>query len=205
MIQTTHTVQQSALAKPVDIAKVARRYVTTQLGAAFGISRPRFLYEENNWLALVQYQAAEQSRPIGVGQIRIDAQTGTVLPWSNDELQVMHEKAALLEAKQHGTVPVDAQGYVLGEYARKQANRYLWDQLSMYYRADDPVFVPGGPPLWQVTIVFKMYDLGPFPLGVMTVDGRSGEPFPLTAQEIETIRKCTHAIIGHQTPSANPS
>ena len=54
MIETTHTVQQSALAQPVDIAKIARRYVTTQLGAAFGISRPKLLHEENNWWALVQ-------------------------------------------------------------------------------------------------------------------------------------------------------
>ena len=192
MIETTHTVQQSALAQPVDIAKITRRYVTTQLGAAFGISRPKLLHEENIWWALVQYQAAGQSRPLGVGQIRIDVQTGEVLPLSVNEIQVMSEKATLLEAKQHGTIPVNAQGYVLGEYARQQANRYLWDHLSIYYRADDPVFVPGEQPLWQVTIVFKMYELGPFTIGVMTVDGRSGEPLPLTTLEIEKLRKCIY-------------
>jgi hypothetical protein len=204
MIETTHAMQQPALALPVDITQIARRYVTTQLGAAFVISRPKLLHKENIWWALVQYQVAEQSRPIGVGQIRIDAQTGEVLPLRYDEIQVMREKAALLEAKQHGTLPVDAQGYVLGEYARKQANRYLWDHLSMYYRADDPVFVLGEPPLWQVTIVFKMYELGPFPLGIMTIDGESGMPFPLTEQEITKIKERVHAIIGRQTSPANP-
>ncbi|MFN8488182.1 MAG: hypothetical protein U0350_11355 [Caldilineaceae bacterium] len=205
MIQATHARQRPALAAPVDITQIARRYVTTQLGATFVISRPRLLHEENIWWILVQYQAAGQSRPIGVGRIRIDAQTGEVLPLSHDEIQVMCEKAALLEAKQCSTLPLDAQGYVLGEYARKQANRYLWDQLSMYYRATDLVLVPGEPPLWQVTIVFKMYDLGPFPLGVMTVNGKSGQPIPLTTTEVEKIRERVHAITGHQAAPANPS
>lgn len=204
MIETLQTAQRPPFAQPVDIAEIAQRYVTNQLGAGFSISRPKLRSTEKLWWALVQYQATGQSRPIGVGQICVDAQTGEVLPIRCNELQAMQEKAAVLAAKQHGVLPVNEQGYVLGEYARKQADRYLWDHLGMYYRACDPVFTPGEPPLWQVTIHFKMYDLGPFRLGVMTVDAKSGMPFPLTEQVITKIKERVHAITGHQTSPANP-
>src|SRR4051812_28416981 len=103
MIETTRAMQRPTLAQPVDIAQIARHYVTTQLGAAYVLSRPKLLPKENIWWALVQYQVVGQSRPIGVGQVRIDAQTGEVVPLRHDEIHLMREKAALLEAKQHGT------------------------------------------------------------------------------------------------------
>jgi hypothetical protein len=204
MSQTVHEPQWLAVTNPTDVLELAHHYVTTQLGDQFVISKPRLLPAKPIWWMLIQYQTAGEPRPIGVGQIQVDAHTGQVIPLSETELAVIGEKAALLEARQQGDLPVDAAGHVLGEYARKQASRYLWAQLGMYYRASDPVFLPGEPPMWQVTIVFKMYELGPYPLGPMKVNGRSGEPVPLSATEIAKLRDRVHAIIGHQTSPAKP-
>jgi hypothetical protein len=115
---------------------------------------------------------------------------------------VIREKAAIMAARKQGRAPVDEFGFVLGEYARRQASGYLDDQISMFYGGTDPIFVPGDPPVWQVTIVFKMYDQGPFALGVMDVDARTGEPIPLAPEHIKRIQERTRAIIGHQTPAS---
>jgi hypothetical protein len=204
MIQTLNESRPSVLATPINIMEIARHYVTTQIGTAFTITKPRLLYQKNIWWALIQYQAAGTSHPIGVGELQINVQTGTVIPLNSDEVRLVHEKAAVLEAKQQGKLPVDARGIVLREFARKQASRYLWDHLGMYYGASDPIFAPGEPPFWQVTIVFKMYELGPFPLGSMAINAQTGEPIPLTENEITQIKERIHVIAGHQTSSAKP-
>jgi hypothetical protein len=106
-----------------------------------------------------------------------------------------------LAARKEGELPVNEQGYVLGEYARRRASRYLGEQLSMFYEGTEPILVPGDRPVWQVTIVFKMYDVGPFTLGVLDIDAKTGEPIPLTTEQIESIREQTRATIRHQTPA----
>jgi hypothetical protein len=92
-------------------------------------------------------------------------------------------------ARQHGLLPVAAQGHVLGEYARRRAERYLGDHLALFFHAAELLFVPGDPLRWQVTIVFKRYELGPFTLGVMDVDALTGKPLPLTKPQIKRIRE----------------
>jgi hypothetical protein len=72
----------------------------------------------------------------------------------------------------------------------------------MFFNACDPVFVPGDLPRWQVTIVFKMYDIGPITLGTMDVSAQTGEPVPLTAKQIKLIKARAHAIIEFQTQTA---
>jgi hypothetical protein len=90
---------------------------------------------------------------------------------------------------------------VLGEYARRRASGYLDDQISIFYSGADSVFVPANPPVWQVTIVFKLYDQSPYTFGVLDVDASTGEPVPLPAELIEQVRERTCAIIGHTTPA----
>lgn len=133
--------------------------------------------------------------------IHVDAQTGNVIALTDKEISVIGEKAAILAARKEGILPVNERGNVLGEYVRRQANWYLSDQISLFYSAADPIFVPADPPVWQVTIVFKMYNQGPFTLGVMDVDAKTGEPIPLSAKQIEQIRERTCAIIGYQAPA----
>jgi hypothetical protein len=133
--------------------------------------------------------------------IHISVQTGAIIPPTSEQVRVIREKAALLAARKQGVLPIDEQGYVLGEYARRRASRYLGDRLSMFYDGANPIFVPGDPALWQVTIVFKMYDVGPFILGLLDVHAKTGEPLPLPTEQIEHIRERTRAIIRHQTPA----
>jgi hypothetical protein len=132
--------------------------------------------------------------------IAVDVRTGMVIPLATDKLRVIHEKAALYAARKRNVLPMDADGYVLGEYARRQVSSYLDEHISLFYEGADPIFVAGEPPVWQVTIIFKQYHLGPFTLGVMDVDARTGEPLPLTPKQIKRIRERTRAIIRHQTP-----
>jgi hypothetical protein len=133
-----------------------------------------------------------------VGAIRIDALTGDVTPLTTDEIRVIHEKAAILAARKQGGLPLNEYGHVLAEYARRQASSYLNEHLSMFYRGADPVFIPGQPAVWQVMIVFKMYNVGPFTLGVLDVDANTGEPTPLPKRQLKRIRERTRAIIRHQ-------
>jgi hypothetical protein len=55
--------------------------------------------------------------------------------------------AVLLGARKKGEWPVDEQGCMLGEYARRRASRYLGEQLSMFYEGAEPILVPGDRPV----------------------------------------------------------
>jgi hypothetical protein len=134
-----------------------------------------------------------------VGALRVDVETGAVIQLTDAEICAVREKAAILVAKQRGTLPADERGYVLAEYARRQASSYLNEHLSMFYGGVNPIFVPGESPVWQVTIVFKRYEVGPFTLGVLDIDAKTGHPIPLSAKQIKRIRERTRAIIRPQT------
>ena len=134
--------------------------------------------------------------------LEIDIQSGRVISLSDEEIRVIREKAVIYAARKQGVLPVNEQGYVLGEFARRCAERYLGDQLGMYFNATEPIFIPSEAPRWQVTIVFKRYYVGPFTLGVMDVDAKNGEPLPLTKPQLKRIRERTHALIEFYTQTA---
>ncbi|MEZ4728722.1 MAG: hypothetical protein R3E79_16430 [Caldilineaceae bacterium] len=121
-----------------------------------------------------------------VGIIQVDAHSGTVIPLRRTEMQTLQEKMHIAAARVQGRLPIDGQGFVVGEYARRRATSYLG--------ATTPIFVPGEPPRWQVTIEFQMYDVGPFTLGVMDVDAHTGEVIPLPAEQIKQIRERTSIL-----------
>jgi len=73
-------------------------------------------------------------------------------------------------------LPLNAQGYVIGEYTRRQANRYLDDTIAPFFNAIEPVFIPHYLPHWRVKIVCKLSHCDPFILGVMNVDAATGAP-----------------------------
>jgi hypothetical protein len=98
-------------------------------------------------------------------------------------------------------LPRDEDGYVLAEYARQRATEYLDANLSMFYYAAEPLFVPGEAPTWQMTILFQMYDVGPLTIGAMRVNAYTGEPVALPDAELTQIRERTSAIIRNQTPT----
>ena len=114
----------------------------------------------------------------------------------------MQERSAIVAARKQDVLPKNEDGFALGEYARRCATAYLSDTLSLFFGAVDPVFVPGNPPRWKVTIEFKMYEVGPFPVGMLDIDAHDGEVLPLTDNQIKQIQERTSAIIGHQKSAA---
>lgn len=183
--------------------ETARRYVAAYIDPAFEVVRD----QPRNQMPLQRHRERFFIRcehgPLSV--LEVDLQTGQVVALSNQEIRVIREKAVIYAARKQGILPVNEQGYVLGEYARRRADRYLGDHIGMFFGATDPVFVPTEPPRWQMTIVFKMVDIGPLTLGTIDANARTGEPVPLTAKQIRQMQERAHAIVEFQAQTATTS
>jgi predicted transcriptional regulator len=179
---------------------VASAYVTANIDPAFEVVDGAQYYSKPLGRGIWRFFIRTEHGPVGV--IQVNTQTGAVIHLTNDEIRAVREKAAILEARQQGVLPIDKHGYILSEYARRRASSYLDEHLSMFYGATNPVFVAGEPPVWQVTVVFQMYDEGPFTLGVLDVDAKTGDPIPLSTRQIKRILERTRAITRHQTSPA---
>ena len=184
----------------VDAHRAASAYVLRQVDPAFMVVSGVRLHHSSHGRESWQFVIRCGHGPLDA--IEVDVQTGEVIPLAEDKICVMREKAAIYAARKEGRLPVDAHGYVLGEYARRRAEQYLGDQIGMFFNAADPVFVPGDPPRWQVTVVFKRYHRGPFTLGVMDVDAQIGEPIPLSKLQLKRIRERAHALVAVQPQTA---
>jgi hypothetical protein len=177
--------------------ETACRYVAAYIDPAFVVVRD----QPRNQTPFQRYTARFFIRcehgPLSA--LEVDLQTGQVVALSNQEIRVILEKAVIYAARKQGRLPLNEQGHVLAEYARRRADRYLGDHIGMFFGATDPVFVPTEPPRWQMTVVFKMVDIGPLTLGTLDVDARTGEPAPLTAKQIKQMQERVHAIVEFQT------
>jgi hypothetical protein len=190
---STRTVNQA------DAHRAASVYVADHLDPTYELVEGARYYHKPLGREIWQFMIRCAHGPLDA--IAVEVRTGVVIPLADDKLRVIREKAALYAARKRNVLPVNADGYVLGEYARRQVSSYLDEHLSMFFEGTDPVFVAVEPPVWQVTIAFKQYHLGPFTLGVMDVDARTGEPIPLSQAHLKRIRERTRAIIRHQTPT----
>ena len=194
------TMQTLPMVSEDEALGAVRRYVNLELDPSFRVTGDNHANRQATERGRWRFFVCCEDGPLHA--IEVDGQRGTVIPFDVSEVRVLREKAAILAARKVGVLPLDERGYVLGEYARRQASRYLGDALSMYYYGAEPVFVPCQPAVWQVNIVFKRYQLGPIMLGTLDVDARSGEPIPLTKAQIKRIRERTRAIISDQTPAS---
>ena len=130
----------------------------------------------------------------------VDAQTGVVMPLTHDEILVRRERARMAEARSRGVLPVDARGYVLAEYARRKANGYLSMEVSLFCYATDGVLIPLVRPLWQFAIRFGLPRLGELGLlGMLDLDAQTGDPLPLSTEQIERMRVRADALVEFQT------
>lgn len=180
--------------------RAASAYVATQIDPAFvvvdGVLHHHQSLDQEVW----RFFVCCEHGPVGI--VQIDARSGEAILLTADEIRLTREKAAIYAARKQGRLPLNDQGYVLGEYARRRADRYLGDHIAMFFNAADPVFVLGDPPRWQVTIVFQRYHRRPFTLGVMDVDAKTGEPIPLTKPQRKRISERAHALVQLQTQTA---
>jgi hypothetical protein len=176
-----------------DAQRAATAYVATHIDPSFAVVSGAWVHRPLRGDGVWQFVIRCAQGPLDA--IEVDAQTGKVIPLAEDKIRIIREKAAIYAARQQGAVPVDAHGYVLGEYARRRAERYLSEEIGMFFNAADPVFVPGESPRWQVTIVFKRYHRGPFTLGIMDVSAQTGEVIPLSKLQRKRIRERAHALV----------
>jgi hypothetical protein len=139
--------------------------------------------------------------------IYVDAQSGMVTPLTDNEIQVVHQKAAIFVARQQGRLPVDEQGYVLAEYARRQADSYLGGEVSLFYSAIDGVFIPViGKSLdarWRFSVQVRLPKRGVLGvIGVIEVDAKTGEVIRLTSQQSDHMRENADALVEFRTQTA---
>lgn len=196
--------QTDQLVKDIKFHQIAAEYISRQMGNTFLVSHDGQT-TSNVWWSLILAQTPEREKPFGVGRIMVDVATGKVIPLSPNEIQLLHEKVVIARATEANQLPTDEKGYVLAEYARKKADQYLRSSLSMHYGASDPILVEDNSFLWQLTIQFKMYEVGPVTLGTLDVNAITGEVIPLSTDEITRIRERTRGIIRIQAPEAATS
>jgi hypothetical protein len=100
-------------------------------------------------------------------------------------------------------LPLNTQGYVVAEYARRQADRYLGMQVSLFYSATEGVFIPLARPLWQFLLQVRLPHRGVLGiLGTLDVDAQTGEVLPLTHKQIKRIRERADALVEFRTQTA---
>jgi hypothetical protein len=168
--------------------RIAAAFVEATFGKTFAVVNSAHYYSKPEQRALWRFFIRCEHGPLGV--IYVDPQSGQVLPWTADEMRIVQEKAALLHARHQGVLPLDQEGYVLREYARRQANSYLSMVVGLQVIATDPIFVPLDRPIWQFLVELRLPRTGTVGIfGMLDVDACSGEVIPLTNDQIQQIWK----------------
>lgn len=192
-----------ASAPPIDkdlAYQAAADYAREKIGASYELADGVQLYSQelgqDVWRFIVRHNG------MSFGLLHVEAQTGKVVDLSDDDVRILHEKQQIYEARNTGELPLNDEGFIVGEYARRRATQYLDRNLSMHYSAAEPQFIPGESPLWQTVIIFRMVGIKSVTLGLLDVNAKTGEPLALSNQQIEKIRERTRAIVAHQTPTA---
>lgn len=178
---------------------VAAAFVAEHLGNAYTVVNGTYYYSKPHARPLWRFLVRCPEGPIGVIHVAPDA--GQVLPWTADETRIMLEKAELLRARKQAVIPRNKDGYVLREYARRQATAYLSMQIGLQVVATDPIFIPLTPPIWQCLIELHIPRVGAIGVfGLLDVDAYTGEVLPLTGEQIQQIWTRGNAATEFCTP-----
>jgi hypothetical protein len=181
-----------------DAQCAACTYVATHLDPAFEVVEGARYYSKPLGREIWRFFIQCAYGPLDA--IKVDAQTGEVITPSADQVRRIRERALIAEARNRKTLPVDARGYVLSEYARRKANGYLSMEVSLFCSATEGVFIPLARPIWQFAIRFGLPRLGDFGiLGMLDVDACSGEIIPLTSKQIKRMRVRADALVEFRT------
>ena len=184
-----------------DAYRVACAYVAAYLDPAFAVVDGEQYYSKPLGQEIWRFFIQCAHGPLDA--IKVDAQTGEVIALSTDQVRRIRERAVMAEARSQHSLPVDAQGYVLAEYARRRANGYLSMEVSLFCSATDGVFIPLARPIWQFAIRFSLPRLGELGiLGTLDVDARAGEIIPLTTKQIKRMRVRADALVEFRTQTA---
>ncbi|MCI0711131.1 MAG: hypothetical protein L0154_13320 [Chloroflexi bacterium] len=169
-----------------DAQQIAAAYVLKNIAESFEVVAGAYYYSKPHDRKLWRFFIRNEHG--SVGMIMVDPQTAEVMPLTDDEIDIVHEKAAILNARKRGVPAFGEDGYVLCEYARRQANHYLTMNVGLQATPTDAVFVPLERPVWQFLIEVCLPRTGTIGVfGIIDVDARSGEVISLTDEQIQQI------------------
>ncbi|MBV7336215.1 hypothetical protein KFU94_49875 [Chloroflexi bacterium TSY] len=198
------TLESSALPSTFTRAKaldVASKYVTANIDPALKVIAGDHHLDKPSETGRWRFFVCSAHAPLRA--IHVDTKTGRVTPFTSDEIRVVREHAAIAEAKSKGVLPLNEDGYVLSEYARRRANGYLTMQISMHYSVNGGLFIPLERPIWQFAIKLQLPRVGILGImGTIDVDAEIGEPIPLDDLQVKKIRERSNAIVKLRTQTA---
>jgi len=109
---------------------------------------------------------------------------------------------------QEGLLRVDAhlQGEVAvsPDTARHRANGYFNREVALFLIAGEPELILGEQALWRVPAILRLRGFGEIAaVGSMSIDALSGEPIPLSPEQIDTVRERANDLANRLAPTAD--
>jgi hypothetical protein len=194
------SVDVSSTSPPTVSQVVAQRsadtYLLTQVAATLETTSPILIPGACAiWRMLVRLGHQEPS--VTVGTIDVDAHTGAAVPLTAEQVEDMRDRL-----KEHLG---EASG-ILRPTAQILANGYLADQVSLFAKADRPVWVAGARPVWRATVFLRLRGQGRVcDLGTLDVDAQTGAVVPLTKPQLQAMRKRAHDAAERTAVAATPA
>jgi hypothetical protein len=79
--------------------------------------------------------------------------------------------------------------YISADSARRKANGYLTASVSLFVKADNPLFIPAAPPRWRMTTFLRLRGHGRVAtIGFIDVNAQTREVVALTETQIEEMK-----------------
>jgi hypothetical protein len=196
---------KNGVARVVDEASVthaAAQYIDATLGAQFSIYALHAT--KGVWWVQIQCQPTVTARPVVVGSLNVDAQSGEVMALTPTEVSDIQARIHLLAAHRRQELARDEHGIILPTQAKVKATGYAAEQIAFFAAAEgEPQWVDGTPPRWRVEIALHLRGRGIVcDLGSIDVNALTGEVLPLSAQELLLRQKRAHDAAETTTRSA---
>lgn len=184
------SVQQADAQRTADV--YLQRTVAADIETASPILVPGI---RPTWRMLVRLCHRESTATVGI--LDVDVQTGSVIPLTEEQVEDMRDRCKEQLGEASGIVRPTAQ---------MLANGYLADQVSLFAKADRPVWVAGDRPVWRATVFLRLRGQGRVcDLGTVDVDAQTGNVIPLTNQHLQAMRKRAHDAAERTAVAATPT
>jgi hypothetical protein len=93
------------------------------------------------------------------------------------------------------TIPPDA--------ARRCANGYLAEEVALFVIAGEPLLVLGDTSVWRIPAILRLRGFGEVAtVGSVDVNAHTGEPHPLSSEQIREIRRRANELATRLAPTA---
>ncbi len=123
-------------------------------------------------------------------------------------VRIIYEHTA--EWPTEGPLRVDArlQGEVTipPDTARRRANGYFAQEVALFIIAGEPVLALGDTSVWRIPAILRLRGFGEVAaVGSIDINAHTGEPLPLSKEQITDIRKRANELATRLAPTAETS